>query len=362
MELTPELISLLQIHFNWNLARCKCIAALILGLLTLGTVNLAVLCLALPGKAQKDSKYRRVQRLFSEVEPNLELTAKFIAEKLKMDKYVLAMDRTNWKFGIFNINILFIAIVYEGMAVPVVWTFLPKKGNSNTSERITVMDRYINIFGESSIDCLLGDREFIGRDWFAYLSEKNIKIRQRIKYDALIGKRRGGKAPAKNFCRSLKVGESMSLDGKRDLWGHSVYVTVARLETEYLIIVSFDMAACSEIMSDYKKRWKIETMFKALKSQGFNFEDTHLTCPKKLELLMELLAIAFCWACLAGKYKNDNKEIKLRSHNRKSYTLFRYGLDFLKEILLNLSEMLQEGRKMVALLRDGHDGCRKLIL
>ena len=152
--------------------------------------------------------------------------------------------------------------------------------------------------------------------------EKNIKIRMRLKQDTLLSKRRGGKAPAKNFCRSLKNGETFSLHGRRDLWGISVYITCTRLQSDYLIIVSFDMPGWIEITSDYKKRWKIETMFKALKTGGFNFEETHLKSIKKLELLMELLSIAFCWACISGVYRNSEiEEIKVRSHNRKSYTL-----------------------------------------
>ena len=117
-----------------------------------------------------------------------------------------------------------------------------------------------------------------------------------------------------------------------------------------------------EIISDYKKRWKIETMFKAMKTGGFNFEDTHLKCRKKLELFMELLAISFCWACISGAYRNTIEEIKVRSHNRKSNTIFRYGLDLLKEIFLNPGEKFQEALHAVGLLKNGWEGRNKLIL
>ena len=103
-------------------------------------------------------------------------------------------------------------------------------------------------------------------------------------------------------------------------------------------------------------------MFKALKSSGFNFEDTHLKCSRKLELLMEFLAIAFCWSCISGVYRNTVEEIKIRSHNRKSYTIFRYGLDFLKEIFLNTGEKFQEALHAVGLLKNGFGSCNKLIL
>jgi len=48
-------------------------------------------------------------------------------------------------------NILVLAVAYEGIAVPVLWMFLPKKGNSNTGERVALMNRFIAIKTGTSI-------------------------------------------------------------------------------------------------------------------------------------------------------------------------------------------------------------------
>jgi hypothetical protein len=53
------------------------------------------------------------------------------------------MDRTNWKFGSVNINVLVIAIVYQGAAFPILFTMMPKFGNSSANERIELMQRYL---------------------------------------------------------------------------------------------------------------------------------------------------------------------------------------------------------------------------
>jgi len=47
--------------------------------------------------------------------------------------YRLAMDRTNWKFGLSNINMLVLAIVYQGVAFPILVQMMPKFGNSISS-------------------------------------------------------------------------------------------------------------------------------------------------------------------------------------------------------------------------------------
>ncbi len=59
------------------------------------------------------------------------------------DKRVLLMDRTNWRFGQLDINILLIAVHYRGIGIPLVWSMLPKAGNSNTQERQALMARLL---------------------------------------------------------------------------------------------------------------------------------------------------------------------------------------------------------------------------
>jgi hypothetical protein len=45
----------------------------------------------------------------------------------------LALDRTNWKFGESNINTPTLAIVYHGVAFPILYRMMPKFGNSNSA-------------------------------------------------------------------------------------------------------------------------------------------------------------------------------------------------------------------------------------
>jgi ABC-type sugar transport system substrate-binding protein len=47
----------------------------------------------------------------------------------------------------------------------VYWLLLNKKGNSNTCERIALIQRFIKQFGKKHIVAVLADREFIGEAW-----------------------------------------------------------------------------------------------------------------------------------------------------------------------------------------------------
>ena len=48
----------------------------------------------------------------------------------------LGLDRTNWKFGSKNINILMLGVSYKNVAFPLMFLMLDKRGNSHTKERI----------------------------------------------------------------------------------------------------------------------------------------------------------------------------------------------------------------------------------
>jgi len=102
---------------------------------------------------------------------------------------------------------------------------------------------------------------------------------------------------------------------------------------EFLIIVSFNKAEIA--MASYKMRWQVETLFRALKSSGFNLEDTHVADLERLERLFLLTMIAFVWCYRIGDFIDENIEkIKIKKHGRRSVSVFKYGLDYLSKFLL----------------------------
>lgn len=96
-------------------------------------------------------------------------------------------------------------------------------------------------------------------------------------------------------------------------------------------------------LRDYALRWGIETMFAAFKSRGFRLEDTHLTCPERLSRLLGLLAVAYCWAFVAGRWLAQVKPLKVKKHGRMPVSLVRRGLDFLRPIAVQLCASVNKG-------------------
>lgn len=103
-------------------------------------------------------------------------------------------------------------------------------------------------------------------------------------------------------------------------------------------------------LTDYAKRWQIETLFGCLKGRGFDLESTHLKEPERLSKLIALLSLALCWACRTGLWQHQLKPLKLKKHGRKAKSLFRYGLDFLRNIVLNLGQKLPQFQQTLRFL------------
>ena len=167
---------------GWHGARIKFFSRLICALIKLQTISYVKLAQGLGGSAKIESNLRRIQRFIAEFELNLDTISTLVFKLLPLPApYTLSMDRTNWKFGNVNFNILTISVCYQGLGIPLMWMMLSKEGNSNTDERKQLIGRYIRLFGVDSIKCLPADREFIGKDWFGWLIGKKIKFHLRIK-------------------------------------------------------------------------------------------------------------------------------------------------------------------------------------
>ena len=127
------LIETLGRHFALSKSRLATFAALIAGLAQSRSVNLSHLAVHLCGSAQHASRYRRLQRFFQFVRLDQAVAARLVVHMLNLErpKY-LALDRTNWKLGSRDINILMLAIVTRRFRVPLLFTPLPHQGNSDS--------------------------------------------------------------------------------------------------------------------------------------------------------------------------------------------------------------------------------------
>ena len=303
-----ELKAVLAEHLPWHGARIGFLAQFLLALFKVRSVNLAELATGFGGQAQVDSHYKRLQRFFRSFEIDLDHLARLLVRLVPVGDgpWRLTLDRTHGKFGQVDINFLVLGIAYRGIAVPVFWSVLNKAGNSHTTERIALMERFLAVFGVDRIAVLLADREFVGEAWFHWLQTQRIPFHQRIKCDTLVPNPWNRMMRIDTLLGSLKPGQVRLLPGRRPVWGCFVHLSVLRLDDGEFLAIATSGASQADAIDAYADRWQIETLFGCLKTRGFNFEDTHLRDAARLSKMMGLLALAFAWTHRIGEQLHDH--------------------------------------------------------
>lgn len=327
----------LQNHFpGLHGARRKFLELLIPGIVKASSVTLGRIVSAVEGAACLDSVFRRLQRFLAANPLEQQQLARFIVSMLGITGAMdLAIDRTNWKFGKTPINILMLSLGWKSKAVPLFWVLLDKEGNSNQEERIDLLGLFVDTFCAASIRSLTADREFIGNKWFEWLTNEEISFHIRIKSNTEVTYR-GKTYAARDLFKNVKPGRIRRKNGIFTVFGCDVYLSGGPAknkngEDDFFIIAShYNKAGAAQT---YALRWRIEQLFKELKSSGFRLEDTHLTKPERLSAMLGLLAIAFCWILKVGQHHAENKPqlVKECKHGRPRKSIFRIGFDIIRK-------------------------------
>lgn len=336
MRLADELQASLKDHLGWGKPRIVCFVSMLLALLRIRHMNLSRLAVAMCGETKPDSRYRRLQRFFCEVHFDYDALARLIINLFGFgqDSFYLTLDRTNWKWGQKNLNLLTLGIAYKGAAIPIYWLVLNKQGNSNQRERIALLSRFVSQFSGGCIKGILGDREFIGEAWWGWLKQQDIPFIMRMKANQHYLDKYQKSRPVATLFRSLGTGDSTILRKPRHISGQPVYLSALRLQDGKLLILASNRRQADPLRV-YALRWEIEHLFQCLKGRGFNMEDTRITHYYRIKKMMALLAIAFCWAHKTGEWKAKVvKPLKVKKHGRPEQSLFRYGLDYLADKLI----------------------------
>lgn len=356
MEQTKDL-SAFFFHYleDWNPNRIEFLTLYILALIKVQSVNSSDIATVLNPFAKKESNQRRIENFFANQEINYEIIALMALAILPVKKYKISIDRTNWKYGSKDINVFMLCINYQGIGIPVYWTCLDKRGNSNTKERIDLLEAFIKIFGQEKIKYLLADREFVGEEWFKYLKKRKISFYIRVRENFYL----------QDFNDKVRVKflfdrptPGVYRDGK--ICGVNLNIVGRRLSKserkeaneELLIVVTNETVSDPyEVLKIYKQRWEIETLFRAYKKKTFNMEDTHMSEPERIRKLVALISIALIWSYKVGiKYDKCYEPIEIKKHGHKQYSYVKYGLDILREIVSYINIKTVEFANVVILL------------
>ncbi len=128
-------------------------------------------------RTKASSHYKRLLRFFEigKVISFCEGCFIFVLSLLGIETDLLVLDRTNWKIGKKNVNVLTLGILFNGCFIPLCWQQLNKRGNSNFRERSLLLNRFLHWWKRTGRQTkemvMVADREFIGAEWIKFLKK-----------------------------------------------------------------------------------------------------------------------------------------------------------------------------------------------
>ena len=317
------------------------LARALAGLLTGRKATIHQVANLLPGEASTQAKRQEIRRFLDQPALTQAVWATTVAAQLPTKgAWVLALDRTEWKIGRYSVNLLVLAVVCAGCAVPLLWTVLDKPGASDTQERKTLLEQFLGLFGRHKVRFVTADREFIGRDWIAWLLSEKLPFRIRIKAGEYLTHKDGREKRAGQWFRFRACA---CKDRPMELWGLSVFVGGKRLHRnrdEFLIVISSEPG---DLLGQYRLRWKIETLFQAMEGRGFEMESSRLTDPVRLSCWFGFLSLALVWCLKVGEFLERLDPLPLKKHGRPAQSVFHRGLSELQALLAPLAGRACEG-------------------
>lgn len=256
----------------------------------------------------------------------------------------MCLDRTNWKFGNKHINYLVLSWrISKTISLPLIFVDLDKAGNSNTSERIDLLQKFNKSFGFDRIKSLMADREFVGSVWFQKLFECKIPFFIRIKENSLLpwGEE---SVHAQQFFEHLNWQQSRLIE--KEMYNGTAYFAGTKSESGDLVIVMTNQPLKAlEILKEYRKRWSIEELFRKLKSSGFHWENTHMKASERLVSLLIILCFALLIAYLMAQ---DTKIPWRKTLKCPLYSVFKQGLiNFQFMVVRSIEKTIQKAISLI---------------
>jgi hypothetical protein len=213
----------------------------------------------------------------------------------------LIVDQTQWQ----ERNLIVLSLAWGQHAIPVYWEILPKKGSSSLREQKKVLTPVLRLLKPYPV-LVLADREFHSVQLAYWLRQRNIEFALRQKKGTCIADDNAVYRALKDL--DIKPGESRFYANIYCTKAHQLgdFNLAAYWKRKYrgrkpkepwYILTS--LKSLPRTLCVYAARWGIETMFRDLKTGGYNLENTKVN-PRRLMTLVLLISIAYTLATLQG--------------------------------------------------------------
>lgn len=309
----------------------RTLASLSYGMVAAENCRLRIVAKELTGKANASSMERRLQRWMANERIVMKVIftwwMAWIVQLWGKAAFLILVDETKLSD---HVAVMMVGLAYQGSAIPLIWRAYhvddyPEEGQVALISELLQQLRAALPHDQAVL--LLADRGLgTSPTWQERLSEMNWRYLLRVQRTTLI--RLKGHKP-QPLARLVGYGQ---------LWtGRAQVFKKAGWQWKWVYLVwevGYAEPCClfsnqADLSPDlYAKRFQHEASFRDLKSDGFQWQRSHVWLPSHVERLLLGLALASLWTLTEGTKVSFLYPLSAR---QKTLSLFRLGLDYLFE-------------------------------
>jgi len=286
-------------------------------------------------QVQPMSHYQRLIRFFNKHGSNEAFILDVQKQAFKLLRTLrfthLLLDGTSWKRGDQKYHYMVLSVLAGSVAIPIYWKQLSKIGSSNQQERLDLFKQAAQHFDLRKMT-LLADREYIGKTWFKYLKTNKINFVIRLRFGDYYEwvDHAPGKTYQQMYDKCFLQGKFVRKHFKIDEQSYFISMRPNPKKTrgEEVIIFLTTIRPVLKTIDQYVKRWRIECLFRDLKTNGFSLEELNLKDVGKSNLMMALIGLAHALTVRTA-WKTQSTVRRIRFKNRSIFpaqSIFRQGL------------------------------------
>lgn len=296
-------------------------------------------------KIKSESHYRRVTRFFLR-HASTSLWASVLKYGLSLignDTRLTYLDGTEWSIGEFKLHCLLLAVDYKGVAIPIYFRLYNHKGVLSEKERMDFM-KSAQAFCGLSVANIIADREFIGDKWFTHFYDSSLHFVIRLRKGQYENNTQKSYESLEK--KAIKRGRATSIvciNGLEfRLW---IVKNAVKSEDAPLIYILTNLLDKKDAPDLYRLRWKIESLFKHLKTNGYNLEDLRMKNLNKIRLLVSIVILAYILSVLSAFEERKKQVVRKKKYKNKVYfdwiSVFKQGQSLLKQRFTTLAQFLE---------------------
>ena len=236
---------------------------------------------------------------------------------------------------------LMLSVLWKKKAIPVVWkTVQAPKGHFPESDHLQLLKLLEDILKTlPNVRCvmlMLGDGEYDGSKWIQQLQNMNFEYVLRTAKDTLLTNQEQEIFQPKK----LEVGKESFLyipDCKLSSQVKTHFVLWHERTFKDPVCLLTNQEIGQMAIGYYRKRFKIETLFKDFKSEDFNLHKSKMTDPERLNRLIIVCALAYLWLIGMGAAIFTKKSWikKVYKVQKDTQNLFTHGKRLYKYLIKN---------------------------